>query len=241
MKPYRILKKSVLIPGILLGGHLLITYCSDEKSGEETRPIEENVRGSSIVSGNIAQDRQNHAAPAERLHSEIHLPSGEILKLSDWRCQGGIFELSDSVFIFRSYGDTRAFYSGKSYQDFIYEVQLMKLATSSPFGLLIRYTPENNNGYMYFVYPYGGPQFKRLDHGRESDLGVISGSNFKGKLNQWDTLKIICRGSHFSLFINGQFQAEIVDDAFQEGFIGLIAGGLPFNKSKFKIINVQPL
>jgi hypothetical protein len=164
----------------------------------------------------------------------------EILKPSNWIARGGCWDFSNNIISAQAIvGSCKLYYSKAIYKDFTLEVKLNKLAESGAFGLLIRYDEQKDEGYTYSLFPSSGYFFATIGGGDYPHSFSSAPVPFMNKgLNTWNTLKIVCQGAKFDLYLNGQFLSTITDSAYSSGRIGLTIGGDPRQRALFEIISL---
>jgi eukaryotic-like serine/threonine-protein kinase len=116
---------------------------------------------------------------------------------------------------------------GKEFSDFVFEIDGTKQAgpDNNGYGVILRYVDQNNfyrfdissDGYYGFGY-YKGDNWTSLIDWTESSA-----------INQGDatnTITVLCKGSKFTFFINGEKLTDFTDTTFSAGDIGLWAGAV---------------
>ena len=161
---------------------------------------------------------------------------------NSWSSLGGIWNLSgDPLFGEGAAGFNKAFYTGKSFSDFVYEVRLRKISPNDgPIGLLVRYSEQRDEGYLLLIWPHGDYQFSRLV-GQERHALLSGTPHILNRGNRWNRLKIIGQGKKLSIFINGEALGSPNDDKFSFGRLGLVIHGGPEQKAEFKILVMNSL
>ncbi len=113
--------------------------------------------------------------------------------------------------------------------------------SSNHSGLLFRYTPESNNGYLLQLEHSNRDtvEFSLDDFGNNRlqsvtlDCGEI-GCGYR----QWYTLNVVAVGNQITASLNGEEKFTIVDNEHQTGKIGF--AGYAMRESNFKYLEVCP-
>lgn len=139
--------------------------------------------------------------------------------------QGLVISVNLSDFMFWSV-------NGDRYQDTRVEVDAVLLngPTNDNFGVICRY--QDNNNFYGFLLSHDGYYgvFKMLDGNMilssvDGDLSYSEVIRQGGIVNHIET---VCQGDTLKLIVNDVTLAEIQDDSFTDGQIGLIAGAYDF-------------
>lgn len=163
----------------------------------------------------------------------------EIFKPSNWIARGGCWEFSNNIISARgTVGSCKFYYSKADYKDFSLEVKVNKLAETGGLGLLVRYDEQKDEGYIFGILPSSGYWFAKIigDNDRPA-LSAAPVPFINNGLNVWNTLKIVCHGAKFDLYLNGDFISSITDGTYISGRIGLIIGGDPRQRASFEIVS----
>jgi hypothetical protein len=137
-----------------------------------------------------------------------------------------------------------SYYEQQSFSDFKIQVTATAYTDANPnadvvyaYGLILRADPTTpGNKYVFFVSPAGTYDFERHDvngfynNGWTDLLNVpwASSPAIKTGEGATNTLAVLARGTTFTLFINGQQVATVVDAngaPFESGLIGLMVEG----------------
>jgi hypothetical protein len=59
--------------------------------------------------------------------------------------------------------------------------------------------------------------------------------------NVWNTIKIICKGPEFEMYMNNQYLTTVIDYIYSAGRVGFFVGGDPRQKAIFEIISLKEL
>jgi len=164
----------------------------------------------------------------------------EIFRPSNWIARGGCWDFSKNIINAQAIvGSCKLYYSKAIYKDFTLEVKLNKLAESGGFGLLIRYDEQKDEGYTFGLLPSSGYWFAKIIGGNDHPSLSSAPVPFMNKgVNTWNTLKVLCQGAKFDLYLNGEFLSTITDSAYSSGRIGLTIGGDPRQLALFEIVSL---
>jgi len=164
----------------------------------------------------------------------------EIYKPTNWIARGGCWDFSKRIITAQAYiGCCRAYYARRTFKDCTFEVRLNKLAEDGSTGLLLRYNEATNEGYIFELWPHGGHMFaifkgdKRYALQRTTPVIVM-----KRGYNTWNTVKIVCTGPEFAIFINGSHVDTVTDHTYSSGRVGLRVHGDPRQRAKFEILSL---
>jgi len=163
---------------------------------------------------------------------------------STWKMRGGYWDFSDKIIKAQGYyGFNKAYLADISYKNFIYEVKVLKQSENGQFGLLFRYNENQDKGYGFFCWPYGGCRFELIASGQEKlkFYPVHECANKITGYNIWNSIKIVAKNARFEIFINGHSAETIIDSTFSSGTVGLVVTGDPRQKALFEIINIESL
>jgi len=172
--------------------------------------------------------------------SEFEIIDEETFKSSNWIARGGCWSFSKNIISAQAIvGSCKLYYSKAIYKDFTLEVNLNKLAESGGFGLLIRYDEQKDEGYAFTLLPSSGYWFAKIIGGKDQPSLSAAPVPFMNKgVNVWNTLKIVCKGAKFDLYLNYKFLSTITDSAYSSGRIGLTIGGDPRQRALFEIVSL---
>ncbi len=137
-----------------------------------------------------------------------------------------------------------SYYEQRSFSDFKIQVTVTAYTNANPnadvvyaYGLILRADPTTpGNKYVFFVSPAGTYDFERHDvngfyNNGWTDLLTVpwaSSPAIKTGEGATNTLAVLARGNTFTLFINGQQVATVVDPnspPLESGWIGLMVEG----------------
>lgn len=156
-----------------------------------------------------------------------------------WLARGGCWTLSDSLITAHAYWDSAKLYSKKSYDDFVFEVRLTKVAESGPISVLFRYDEEKDEGYHLMCYPLSSPNFAKVVGKKSSYLYLGSSIFWNLGMNQWNTVRIEAVGSRFSFYVNGKHIYTQYGREYTGGRVGLIVWGDPRQTAHFKVMRLE--
>lgn len=127
---------------------------------------------------------------------------------------------------------------GKRYSNTRIEVETTKIdgPDDNDFGLICRYR-NGDNFYAFLISSDGYYGIARVSDGQYKLLGN-DGMQYSEVIEQGNATNRIrgdCAGSTLTLYVNGSMLAEIQDDSFQSGEVGLVAGtyGTPGTAIRF--------
>lgn len=113
--------------------------------------------------------------------------------------------------------------------DFTYQANMRKVAGDSNdsvfgYGLLLRSDGTPNNYYEFFILKDGHYQIaKGVDGTFERLVGWNSSDALNTGYNQWNTLKVVAKGSTIKFYANGKLLDIIEDTTHSCGKLGLFA------------------
>lgn len=110
--------------------------------------------------------------------------------------------------------------------DVIVEVETEQLSEyeDNAYGVMCRADPSaNGNGYYFFISGNGYYSIRR-GVGREvGDLIPFSYSDAIRQGRDYNRIRVVCLDDYLALFVNGVFLAEVHDDRYGAGIVGLTA------------------
>ncbi|MHB1357427.1 MAG: family 16 glycoside hydrolase [Anaerolineae bacterium] len=114
---------------------------------------------------------------------------------------------------------------GQDFSDFVFEVDATKQdgPDDNSFGVILRYVDENNfyrfdissDGYYAFGYYENDEWISLIDWTEATAIKQGDATN---------TITILCKGSKFTLYVNGTKLTDVTDATFSSGDVGLWAG-----------------
>ena len=174
---------------------------------------------------------------------KVFAPSDDIYQSKNWIARGGCWDFSKEVVQGQGMGIRPiAYYKKKSFSDFSYEIIIKSLSDQDgSYGMLFRFDEKKDSGYIFSVWPHGDYEFCRIDEG--TAYRIVSGPAvfLNNQLKTWNTLKVICKGSEFKLYLNGGLVVVAKDDKLKSGKIGFNLGHGPLSTILYKIINIFDL
>lgn len=187
----------------------------------------------------VVAQQENRSQKPETQHdlAEFFVPA-------DWVAQGACWSFSGKIFAAQGVHTLSRgiiYYNKRIFADFVFEVRLNKLAEGGGFGLLIRYDEKRKQGYTYLLFPHGGYRFDVIKNERDSTLFSEPATNMNKDTNAWNTIKIVCRGARFDLYMNGHWLTSLTDHAYASGRVGFFLGGDPRQKALFEIVALKSL
>ncbi|MDB4459305.1 DUF1080 domain-containing protein [bacterium] len=138
----------------------------------------------------------------------------------------------------------------KTYKDFIFEAQIkLPPVGKSNSGIMFRCHVEKNKvfGYQAECDPTErGWTGGLYDEGRRKWLHPKASEKgkktlFQAPLGEWIQYKIICKGDHIQIFINGKKTTDFHDDVDAEGHIGIQHHGEDGQVYRFRNIKITEL
>lgn len=123
-----------------------------------------------------------------------------------------------------------------SYSDFTMEFKLRFDGTSNGW-MSIGMRKEmlngnhNNSGVSLMISPSGSLFF--FDYKNQKNMGEAQAKNVK--VGEWNTVKIVAKGSTISAYVNGEKVTTYTDKLFFEGFISFTSGQTLFSVDDLKI------
>ncbi len=134
--------------------------------------------------------------------------------------------------------------SGRMFDNFVLEVDAVPLAgpADNDYGVVVRHVDEDNF-YRFDISGDGYYNVQKRVKGQWQPLvrdWTASGAIHKGSTA--NHLRVICAGNAMSFYANGALLAQVVDDLFPRGEIGLLAGTLsePGVQVAFSHLRVNP-
>jgi hypothetical protein len=187
----------------------------------------------------IAAQQETRGQKPETQHN-----LAEIVAPSDWVARGGCWSFSGNVIAAQgvhTLGRGIFCYNKRTYADFVFEVRLNKLAESGPFGLLIRYDEKKNEGYTYLLFPHGEYRLAIIRGEPDYSLFQEPAVGMNKDTNVWNTIKIVCQGAQFDLYMNDHRLTSITDHTYASGRVGFFLGSDPRQKALFEIVTLKSL
>ncbi len=188
-----------------------------------------------------------HAQPAKANHvqqAEAHSPPNVTLNPIAWVARGGCWSISGKIIAAQgvhTFGRGIFYYEKTTFADFVFEVKLNKLEEGGPFGLLIRYDEKKKEGYTYLLFPHGAYRWAIIRGEPDYSLFQEPAVGMNNDVNVWNTIKIVCRGARFDLYMNDQLLTSITDHTFSSGRAGFFIASDPRQKALFEIVTLKSL
>jgi hypothetical protein len=185
-------------------------------------------------------------APQETRDPKPHSQNNtaEILLPFDWVARGGCWSFSGKIIAAQGAhtpGRGILYYNKKTFADFVFEVRLNKLAEDGPFGLLLRYNEKTKEGYTYLLYPHGEYGLAIIRGEPDYSLFQEPAIGMNKDANVWNTIKVVCRGAQFDLYINDHRLTSITDHNYTSGRVGFFLASDPRQKALFEILTLRSL
>jgi hypothetical protein len=208
-------------------------------------PYAPHVQFESLHLGNlfspphIVAQQETHGQKPDTQHN-----LAKFLAPLDWVARGGCWSLSGKIIAAQgthTFGLGILYYNKRTFADFVFEARLNKLAEDGSFGLLIRYDEKKKEGYAYQLLPHSGYGFYVITNELDSALFSEPAPNMNKDNNVWNTIKIVCRGAKFDLYMNDHRLTSITDHAFASGRVGFFFGSDPRQKALFEIVTLRSL
>ncbi len=157
-----------------------------------------------------------------------------------WTSTDGLWRLeNDTHFVTGIRGFNKSYFEPKTYSDLSFEAEFRKTSNNDgPLGLLIRYDPGRDKGYLLLVWPHGGYQFSILTGNDRQRLASTDPHPAVRKGGAWNTATITAVGPQFTLVINGNPVASFKDDAIDAGKVGLVIHGSSKNTAEFRSLKM---
>jgi hypothetical protein len=117
---------------------------------------------------------------------------------------------------------------GKNFTDVSVEVSATKIGgpDENDFGIICRYL-DISNFYYLFIGSDGFFGIAAISDGNPPELIGMESMSFSGRINQGFETNVIradCVGESLTLSVNGTVLADVTDNRFTSGDVGLIAG-----------------
>jgi hypothetical protein len=183
------------------------------------------------------QPQTNHSRQAE-----VPSPPSVSLDPSAWVARGGCWSMSGNIIAAQgvhTFGRGILYYEKRTFADFVFEVRLNKLAEDGPFGLLIRYNEKRKEGYTLLLFPHGGYRWAIIRGEPDYSLFEEPAVGMNKDVNVWNTIKVVCRGARFVLYMNGRRLTSITDHTFVSGRAGFFIASDPRQKALFEIVTLK--
>lgn len=156
--------------------------------------------------------------------------TAQINQPENWVARGGVWDFSKKIIRGQGTFSSRpcAYYKKENYSDFVYEISLKSLCDEDgSYGMLLRFDEKNYTGYVFSVWPHGDYEFCRIEN--EICYQIVTGTAdyLKDQLKTWNTLKVVCKGPKFTLYINDHLLVLAEDTKYKSGKIGFSLGHGP--------------
>jgi hypothetical protein len=168
----------------------------------------------------------------------------KILVPSDWVARGGGWSFSGKIIAAQgthTLGRGMLYYNKRIFADFVFEVRLNKLAEDGAFGLVLRYNEKTKEGYTYLLFPHGGYKLAIIKGEPDYSLFEEPAIGMNKDNNVWNTIKIVCRGAQFDLYMNDHRLPSITNHAYASGRVGFFLASDPRQKALFEIVTLKSL
>jgi len=136
-----------------------------------------------------------------------------------WSVSGGVYEMNGT-----GANTYRWSYYNTSYSDFTYQADFKKVSGDQTFNMAIafRSNASQSNSYFfghtasgwYLVWKYVGGSLTMLQDWTQS-------AYLNTGFGAWNRLKVVCKGSLLTFYINDVQVASVVDTSFSSGYVGL--------------------
>jgi hypothetical protein len=219
-------------------------------------PVDEGNSGGPLIKDNQVigivtevKDKFAYATPA--LIAQLSLdgwgikPVPEVFKalVYGWATVEGLWRIENEThFATGIRGFNKSYLETKTYRNLSYEVEFRKTSNNDgPLGLLIRYDPGRDIGYLLLVWPHGDYQFSILT--RETRERLASGQYPRPAVHKggaWNTATITAVGSRFTIEINGSRVASFEHNRLDAGKVGLVIHGTSKNTAEFRNLRITP-
>lgn len=161
----------------------------------------------------------------------------ELYNPVNWVARGGCWDFSKRIIQGQGIGFRPiAYYKKENFSDFTYEINLKSLSEEDgSYGLLFRFDEKKDAGYIFSLWPHGDYEFCRILEGH--GFPVLSGPAvyLNDQLKTWNSLKVLCKGNKFELYLNGYLVAQTEDNFYKSGKIGFYLGHGPQSIIQFEI------
>jgi len=180
-------------------------------------------------------------AQARTNQADTSLSIAEISKPTNWIARGGCWDFSRRIITGRGIGQRPiAYYSQKSFTDFVFEVRLRLLTDEDgSYGLVFRFDEKKDVGYIFGVWPHGGYEFARLDDFFAHQTGGGLAVYLKDQLKTWNRLKVVAKGAKFALYINDNLLVTMEDHSFRSGKVGFYLGHGPTSILEYEVLSLE--
>ncbi|PJF21258.1 MAG: hypothetical protein CUN56_12020 [Phototrophicales bacterium] len=134
----------------------------------------------------------------------------------------GMYEMQVEV---NSY--VRGFYRTGRFDDIVIDIvaQQVSTETNNAFGVVCRgaVSQEQATGYYFMI---GGDGSYTIQKGQDGDLKPLVNWARHDAINRgraFNRLRVICVEDYLALYVNGHFVADVYDQSYKSGRIGLVA------------------
>jgi|GEM_PF-3314126 len=184
------------------------------------------------------RNETNHIPNPNPLRNQKVITSdNELCNPANWVARGGCWDFSKRIIQGQGIGSRPiAYYKKENYTDFIYEINLKSLSEEDgSYGILLRFDEKKDAGYIFSLWPHGGYEFCRIVEGH--GFPILSGPAvyLNDQLKTWNSLKALCKGNNFELYLNGYLVAQAEDTLYKSGKIGFYLGHGPQSFIQFEI------
>lgn len=154
-----------------------------------------------------------------------------------WKNRSGSWNFEHKIISGTGGEEFNKCYYTKKFKDIIYEVKMAKTNGTDPIGILFRYNDNTDAGYGILVWPDGNYEFSKIIRNTRNELESGKPSSLNKGLNNWNSIKVICKKTQFFIYINGQQVSSLIDPYYKEGAIGLCIYGDTNQTAEFLIIH----
>jgi len=99
------------------------------------------------------------------------------------------------------------------------DMRLVNGPSNSSYGLIFR-CQDDNNFYRFLISANGNYLVGTKLDGKWTELQKWTMSEYVGKGNSTNHLKVVCKGSHIEVYVNEHYLTTVIDTSFAEGYIG---------------------
>jgi hypothetical protein len=99
------------------------------------------------------------------------------------------------------------------------DMRLVNGPSNSSYGLIFR-CQDDNDFYRFLISANGNYLVGTKLDGKWTELQKWTMSEYVGKGNSTNHLKVVCKGSHIQVYVNEHYLTTVIDTSFAEGYIG---------------------
>jgi hypothetical protein len=216
-------------------------------------PVDEGNSGGPLIKDNQVigvitevKDKFAYATPAVIAQLSLEgwgiKPAPEVSEdlVYGWAIVEGLWRIENEThFATGIRGFNKSYLETRTYRNLSYKVEFRKTSNNDgPIGLLIRYDPGRDKGYLLLVWPHGGYQFSILTGEDRQRLASKDPHPAVHKGGAWNTATITAVGSRFTIEINGSRVASFEDNTLDAGKVGLVIHGTSKNTAEFRNVRI---